>query len=120
MALSGSIDLNYTAIDIVTEALAILGEIGEGTPTPSADATDQGLKSFGLLLKSWGTQPHLWLPADATVTPLLATASYTLTPRPLRVLSMRRRVSSVDTPLTALSRQEYNDLPNKSQTGTPL
>jgi hypothetical protein len=37
--------------------------------------------------------------------------------KPMRVLSARRRISSVDSPLILVSREEYVDLPNKSSTG---
>jgi hypothetical protein len=37
--------------------------------------------------------------------------------RPLKVLSARRRISSVDSPLEVVSREEYVDLPNKTSTG---
>lgn len=37
--------------------------------------------------------------------------------RPLRILSARRRISGVDSPLALVSREEYVDLPNKSSTG---
>jgi len=37
--------------------------------------------------------------------------------RPLKVLSARRRISSIDSPLEIVSREEYVDLPNKTSTG---
>lgn len=37
--------------------------------------------------------------------------------RPLQILSARRTINTVDSPLEVVSRQEYTDLPNKSDTG---
>lgn len=72
-----------------------------------------------MMLKTWATAGRLWLQTEGSVTLIASTASYALT-GVRKVLSVRRRTSSIDTPLTELSREEYYDLPNKSQAGTPL
>jgi len=49
------------------------------------------------------------------------TAADDLTGRPLRVESVRRRDSgNIDTPLGEMAREEYFDLPNKTNTGVPV
>jgi hypothetical protein len=95
--------------------LAGLTQRGEA---PSAEDAARGLRDLNLMLKTWGTDPKLFIVAEGVVTPLvLATASYSV-PLARRVVEARRRYSGIDTPLQPLSRQEYYDLPNKAQTGS--
>lgn len=116
MATSGSVDFSQTARLVVTSALELCGalQIGE---SPSAEDAALAQKHLNLLLKTWGTDPKLFIMAEGVVTPLvLATASYSV-PLARRVVEARRRYSGNDTPLQPLSRQEYFDLPNKATAG---
>jgi hypothetical protein len=123
MAVSGSSDFALTARDYINEAAMQISLRSEGMPALSAFDAQEALRSLNLLLKTWSIPLHQWLTEEATLTPLLATATYALTgvaSKPYRVLSMRRRVSNIDIPMEAISREEYFDLPTKTQTGTPL
>ena len=119
MATSGSVDFNLTCRNVIEEATTIIGVRSEGmTSIPAYDA-EEARRSLNLLLKSWSVKLHKWLKTESTITPLAATASYALTPKPYKVLSIRRRLSNIDVPLTQLSYEQYFDLPNKASTGVP-
>jgi hypothetical protein len=87
---------------------------------PQADDAAKGKEALNLMLKTWGAdpKPKLWQVTNGTVTLIASTASYALTSA-RKVISVRRRTSSVDTPLTPMSRQEYDDFPTKSASGMP-
>lgn len=121
MATSGSVDFNLTANEIVVKAFALLGKYSEGK-TLSARQTSDGMQSLNLLIKTWGAQEHLWARTERSVTLIASTASYALTPKPGRVLSVRRKVtaSGYETPLREMSRQEYFDTPNKATDSIPV
>lgn len=121
MTTSGSSDFNLNANQIITEAFDICG-IGSEGESISADMFDRANRSLNLLVKTWGTRPHLWTKTAQSVPLVAGQASYVLTPKPMRVLSARRRVtsSSLDTPLTPLSRSDYDDIPNKATASIPV
>ena len=69
----------------------------------------------------WGWQNrglNLWGVTAMSVAATTA-ASYTLTPRPLEILGIRYKNGVNELPMWQMTRQEYDDLPNKSSTGTP-
>lgn len=119
MATSGSTNYSLTAQQIVNQALYLLNVVPEGDTPPSADSAG-ALTSLELMLKTWGAAGRLWLTASTTQALTASTASYTLSAGTYRVLSVRRRTSSIDTPLFPLSRDEYDELPNKSGAGMPV
>ena len=77
----------------------------------------------------WSTISGIPTPTSVTIADALTDAAdennvvYTYTntiPRPLDILSCRRNdQNDIDTPMFHLSHQEYFDLPNKAQAGTP-
>lgn len=118
MSTSGTVSFNMTALELVEKAFSRLGKNSEGRSLSARMWTD-GLSSLNLLLKGpLGVTEHLWTKTERSVTLIEDTASYALTPKPGRVLSVRRRLTSGDTitdvPLAELSRQEYFDLSNKT------
>jgi hypothetical protein len=117
MATSGSTNFSMTARDVITKALRKAFVIGE-LETPSASEAADALQSLNLMLKSWSAKRHLFIIASTSVTLLASTASYSLA-NARRVRSVRRRTSSVDTPLYEMSRQEYDDTPMKASIGFP-
>ncbi len=52
MATSGSIDFTVTADEIVTDALELLGVLGEGD-TPTADQSTSSMRTLNMLVKTW-------------------------------------------------------------------
>ncbi|MCR5876932.1 hypothetical protein [Phenylobacterium sp. J367] len=127
MATSGSVDFTRTVRQIATAALILIGARALGED-PDAEEMDKALEQLNLMVKTWGADPapKLWLKTEAAVTLVASTASYTSSPVTLmrKVLSARRRIGSGtsqnDLPLEIYSRDEYEELPNKLSTGSPL
>lgn len=119
MATSSSTNYSLTARQIATAALELIGvcPIGE---TPAAEDAAKALEQLNLMVKTWGADPDpkLWQRTTGSVVLVASTASYSVTAA-RKVLSVRRRTSSLDTPLTQLSAQEYDDEPAKTATGVP-
>lgn len=118
MATSGSIDFSLTAREIVVMALKKLGVFD-----PTADEVADGIEEMNVMLKGWQMMPqspNLWRQTEGSVTLVASTASYTLSPKPFRVVDARyRNTSSQDLPMEELTREEYQSLPNKTSTGVP-
>lgn len=113
MAVSTDSDFNLTASQIVETAFNTLGIAQEGEAM-TARMMQDGMRALNLLIKTWGAADHLWTETEGTVTMVADQAAYNISPKPMRVLSMRRRLNGIDTPMTEMSRQEYFDQPNKT------
>lgn len=117
MAVTGT----QTVSDIVNAALKKGGIIGQQDPATAYDL-EEGISELNLMLKEWQNAPiDLWVKTSGSLT-LTTAASYTLSPvRPLDILSARFKESSSanELPMQRLTREEYDNLPNKSSTGTP-
>ena len=114
MSISISTSFDLTASQIVEEAFARLGIGQEGealTPRMERD----GMRALNLLIKTWGADEHLWTETEGTLAMVSGQAAYDISPKPMRVLFVRRRTQGIDTPLGMFSRQEYFDQPNKTQ-----
>lgn len=124
MSTSASVDFTLKTNPLIDEAFSLCG-IGSEGEAVSADMYFRAQRSLNLLIKHWSASDHLWLRTEASVTLVASQATYALatlfTKKPLRVLSVRRRLTSgtLDTPLRELSRQEFDDLPNKTSEGIP-
>ncbi len=119
MATSGSIDFSLNAQEIVQFALDEIRVTSAGESV-SAEDMELGIRRLNLMLKSWqAIAPNLWRQTEGSVT-LTTSASYTLSPRPFRVVECRYRdADGRDLPMTELTRSEYYDLPLKTSTGIP-
>lgn len=117
MATSGSTDFSMDARSIITKAFRLTKIVG-GSDTPSADEIDAGEQALNLLLKTWGAKEHLWIVTEGEQALTGGQRSYVIADA-RRMISVRRRISNIDTPLIELSRQEYYDLPTKAQQGMP-
>lgn len=119
MSTSGSTDFNLNTNELIDEAFDILG-IGSEGESISDDMYRRAKRSLNLIIKTWGTQDHLWLRTERTLSLVADQAAYALSPKPMRVESVRRKVSNLETPLNMFSRQEYFDMPNKSAASIPV
>jgi hypothetical protein len=90
--------------------------------TPTAAEAELCLRHLNRLVKSWQLEEG---PLDFLVTSQSVTATtgtnVTLSPvRPLRILNARLKQSSgIEIPMFRMTRQEYDELPQKTSTGTP-
>lgn len=114
MSIAATTTFNMSVTQMITRAYNILGKGDEGEDI-STRMYDDGLETMNLLIKTWQAQNHLWTRTEGSLTLVAGQAAYALAdPQPIRVLSVRRSLSSIDTPLNELSRQEYFDQPNKT------
>jgi hypothetical protein len=83
---------------------------------------DTALSELNLMLKAWQNSGYnLWTYTSGSLA-LTTAASYTLSPaRPLRILNARFKESATasEIPMWRMTRDEYDELPNKTTTGTP-
>lgn len=118
MATSGSVDFSLDAREIVTEAFQTAKIIAAGE-TPNGTESADGMRKLNLLLKTWSAKEHLWIMTEGSQALTASTQSYAITGA-RRMLSVRRRTSSIDTPMNELAREEYYNQPTKSGTGMPV
>jgi hypothetical protein len=116
-------------LEILTASLRIVGQVSEdGTPT-DAQLTNAST-ALNMMLRAWYADGMpLWNITETSFTPVAGTSSYTIGPsatvnqaKPLKMLQafIRNTSSSVDTPLTLVTRQEYLMLGNKTSSGRPV
>jgi hypothetical protein len=126
MATSGSVNYSLTRNDIITEALELIGVLAGGETASAADVVTAD-RSLNMMVKGWQAKGiNLWRQTEGSLSATAGQASFTMgtggdytTARPLRITSARLSVSSIETPLQEMSRQEYFDLPNKTSSGRP-
>lgn len=120
MATSGVITGTLTVRQVVHAALEMIGVLPLGDTANSADAT-AAMTHLNWMLKSWQADglTNGWRVQEITYTHTAATATVALNTNYLDLMDVRRRVSSVDTPLERLSVSQYAEIPNKTQAGTP-
>lgn len=124
MSTSNSTNFNLVTNEIITEAFDLCG-IGSEGEAISSDMFSRARRSLNLIVKSWGSREHLWLRTQASVTLVASQANYALATlfsvKPMRVLEVRRRVtsSSLDTPLLELAQRDYLEQPNKTVASIP-
>lgn len=116
MAVTGT----QTVRDIITDALLDL-EVGAIGVEADATLTAHAVRMLNRVMKAWQLDDAApsFLKASQTLT-LTTAASYTLSPeRPVRILSARLKRAGIEIPMLRLSRDEYDDLPQKLTTGLP-
>jgi hypothetical protein len=125
MATSGSTDFSIGRDDIIKYALLSIQAIGQGD-TPSSTQVNDASVMLNLIVKAWQADGMPLWALKQTSFPLTAATSFTIgvgqtidTSRPLRVYSAFTRHSNIDTPITVITRAEYDLLSAKTETGTP-
>jgi hypothetical protein len=119
MTTSGSIDFSLSARQVITSALQRLNLVAEHED-PSASMSSRAMREMNMMLKGWQKHENLWRLTEGSITLTDATASYSLSPVPHKVISARyRNSSSSDLPMEELTREEYYDIPLKTAAGTP-
>jgi hypothetical protein len=126
VASSGSTNFSLTRNDIIQEALELIGVVAAEESPAAADVTTAD-RSLNMMVKGWQAKGiNLWRQTEGSLSVTAATASFTMgtggdytTARPLRISSARLSVSSIETPLQEISREEYFSMPNKTATGRP-
>lgn len=121
MATSGTITFNLNAQQVIDAALQKIGVLGEGE-TASGNQYTEAQRELNLMMHTWGMEgPNLWSLAEASITLVSGTQTYTLSPRPRFVQNMRFAISGVEQyPMSEWDRQDWDRFPMKTQTGNPL
>jgi hypothetical protein len=114
-------DFSLTRSKIIESAFRKVGALTLGE-TLGADMALQGSENLNLMVKEWQNQ-HIYLWTQQILTEVFAIADnnevLSLDPAVLYVEKPMRRDGTQDTPLTLRPFSEYQDLTNKSETGTP-
>ncbi len=128
MTTSGVTAFEQTTNDIIKRSLRQIGVVAAGD-TPGASDYAAGKDALNAMVKAWEAEGiHLWQQTEDSLTVTASQASYTFGPsgdktyRPLRITSLRSKVSASATelPCRLLSRDEYFfGLVNKTTTGQP-
>lgn len=110
----------YTVRDICLKALKKAGIIAQDAKSAESYEIDTARDDLHVLLKSWqNTDFRVFTMASQSVT-LTTAASYTLSPeRPMSLLTVRFKKDGRETPMIQMTRQEYDELPDKDVTGQP-
>jgi hypothetical protein len=108
----------HTIRDIVTDALLDIEAGRLGTP-PAAAEMDLGIRHLNRIMKTWQGNGSQFLRTNGSLT-LTTSSSYTLTPpRPIRIITARLKRNGIETPMFRMTRDDYDDLPQKLSTGLP-
>ncbi len=115
MAVSGSKNFELNVTEYIEEAFERCGlEVRTGYDLRTAK------RSLNLLLADWANRGlNQWTITQTTVTAVSGTATYTLDADTIDILSAVVRRSSTDYSIARLSRDEYLNVPVKTQTGRP-
>lgn len=107
-------------LDLCTAALKKARIVGMGD-TAEAEEIADAMSELNMMLKDWQTETgNVWTLTGGSLT-LTTANNYTLSPvRPLSIHNARFKKSGIETPLTAITRREYDELPNKATTGQPV
>lgn len=115
--------------EIITEALEILGVLGEGEE-PNIDMIQSCTRSLDYLTQAWQTEGiNIWAVSTLEVPIQTGKKSYVIGPgeeidttyRPIQITNgVHRSVNGNDIPLNLWSRQEYWQLSSKDSGGIPL
>ncbi len=108
-----------TVLDIVTLGLRKSGIVAFGE-VPSSDDAEAARQELELMLKGWQNKGYNLWTKTAGSQALTTAAVYTMSPvRPMRILSARFKKNGIELPMQELTRQEYDDMPQKTTQGTP-
>jgi len=138
MSTSGSYDYSTSGTNIITDAMIEIGALAAGETLNANDQT-MALRELNRMVKHWQVSGHnLWTRTRGEITLIdvgtnedkgADTDPYTFTDgtgedfndyRPLRIESVRYQDNNgYERPLMEISRQEYDDLPEKTSFATP-
>ncbi len=119
MATSGVTAFSNTARDYITQAMKE-ARILSSNGSPKASELVDMIFRLNLVLKSWQANGvNLWRETNGTLTIPGAQASGTLPVGVRDVTSARLVLSTYERPLAQITREEYNEIPNKDSVGSP-
>ncbi len=116
MAVTGT----WTVRDICIAALKKIGVIAQDAESAEAFEIETAKNALHVLLKSWQIDSIKVAMLASQSVSLTTDASYTLSPvRPLKLHTVNFKSNGTETPMERMTRQEYDELPDKDTTGRP-
>lgn len=114
-----AVTATYTYREICEDSLRKIGVIAKDEGA-EADDIATASRAMQRMLKSWQNKDiELFTVASQSVA-LTTAASYTMNPvRPISVDQVNLKSGGRETPMTRMTREEYDSLPIKTTTGTP-
>lgn len=120
MATSGVDVITRTARDVIKRAYVLINVTPATQDVPAADEA-YAVDALNDMMQGWtakGVTP--WRKQSGTFTPIADQREYTITQRPLDIISLRWvETGGTEIPLTEVTHDEYFDLSNKAVTGQP-
>jgi len=135
-ATSNQTVFNATTYDIVNSSLRMVGAYAS-TDNPRPEQQADALFALNLMLKSWQVEGFLWLEQFISIQCVAGQNVYTLGPatadtvlnedstpfteRPTKVYyGSRKTTANSEIEMTQITRADWQRLPNKTATGTPI
>ena len=129
MATSGSVDFTVNRDELIRSAFEDIGVAIEGEDLQPEDIKVAHI-ALNMMIKSWQAYGlNLWIRREQSIPLVASQGTYTLgatgdvvMKRPLRILECNRKLIStgITTTVNPLSLNEYQNLPNKAETGVPV
>lgn len=117
MASSGTYLFNPDLADIVDEAFE---RVGVDPAAVTARHIKSARRSMNLMLQHWATQGvHSWAVEKTSVTTTPGMTMFLMPPEALDILTASLSRDGVDVEMYPITRNEYQSIPDKSQTGRP-
>lgn len=125
MAVSGVTTFALTANQLITTSLELLGIKADEEPLTAVEL-ERGLRWLNIMLKAWEVDGVMgWTETEGTLALVQSDVDYvfgaggSFTTIPVDILDMRITRNSTDLPMTRMSKQDYQWLPNKTTEGYP-
>lgn len=125
MALSNSTDFSLNAVQIIQEAVSLIGANITAEPLKAYEFT-WGLRALNMMLRTWQADGVMtWTLTEGTLSLILGQPGYAFgsggdfTTVPLDITDVRITRLSRDLPMCRMSREEYYALPIKTNQGYP-
>jgi len=127
MTTSASVDYDQSAIEIIKDALILIGGL-EDDETPTASQAQYALRMLNRMVKAWSVKGlKAWQWRDDVLGLIQGQSQYDLGPtgdldinRPLQISNVRRVVDDCEVEIPIKSRQEYMSMPDKATLGKPI
>lgn len=108
------------AAEIINPALKLLGVIAQGE-TPAASETADALAALNAMIDNWKVEDLNMIPRSVQTISLSGAASYSLSPRPTRVLAAQHALSGgVSLSVRVATAEEFTSVPNYGAVGGPV
>lgn len=97
-----------TANDIIRPALKLIGVIAQGE-TPSTSEADDARAALNAMVQNWMLEDLNMIPRSIQTISLAGASSYTLSPRPTRILGAQHNIATgISEPVKVMQAEEFS------------